>query len=929
MKVLNPKHQIGEQIRLAKELRQLQAFEKENQIFPGSWQNAFKLKLNVIVGPSQISRFLGVTHFGSESKKLFSLNLLDLLAQYCGYLGFDQFVNPPSKRNELIQIRNSFFESFRDCIWGKDLEQTSDIYELISFPANRDKYKLDITDHESLKKLDEVFPDQAYDEITGNRNGRAKRFKYWAFIKINYHSVNEIIEFILKKRDSYYFIVCSKFKPRRNSSSFLLLDEQRTNIDLSGKNLSVLPHWIFEEEKIECLDLSNNNLQHLDDKILVFKNLTTLFLDNNRFDSIPEVIYGFENLEILDLSQNPIESLNFKSGKNLKLKHLTLNNCKLKELPSDIARLSELVVLGLRGNFFSQLPIGIVELELLKKLDLNDNSQLTIPSEILSQGIKTIFQYLATSSNRSLEKINEAKLIIVGEGNVGKTYLKDKLIYNDIDPETISTEGIKIDQWVFNSDGDQYSINFWDFGGQEIYHSTHQFFLSKRTLYLFVWNARTDDNTNIFQYWLNVIRLLGNDAPVIIVQSKIDERIKNIDKLTLSSKFPNILSFHDVSSLTGEGIDTLREEIKSAILRLDHIGDKLPRVWKDLKGHVSTLRRNTFPFQEYQSMAGEYGLSNEELIILGRYYHDLGVFLHFEENPVLSQIVFLNPEWATRAVYAALDTKEIIKNKGRFNFDLLSKIWSDYPADKYLYLLELMKKFELIFNIPDTHSFILPELLPSEKPDNLLVESNMNPLRFEYHYDFLPKGIMSRLIVRLHKFIDKDIFWKNGVLIKYEGSKSLIELDEFTRILSIQVIGTFKTETLDIVRYEIETIHRTLNHPSTTQKIPCICDLCVAEDSAYMFNYDEVKTAKSKEKDTIECRKSFFGVSIEMLMGNVNSSKGVSLEEIYNAILDLKEAGDTREELKNKLNSIFQLKPNFMGFGVDLNYALDKFFKKD
>ncbi len=30
----------------------------------------------------------------------------------------------------------------------------------------------------------------------------------------------------------------------------------------------------------------------------------------------------------------------------------------------------------------------------------------------------------------------------------------------------------------------------WDFGGQDIYHATHQFFLTNRGLFLLVWNAR-------------------------------------------------------------------------------------------------------------------------------------------------------------------------------------------------------------------------------------------------------------------------------------------------------------------------------------------------------------------------------------------------------------------------------------------------------
>jgi GTPase SAR1 family protein len=39
-------------------------------------------------------------------------------------------------------------------------------------------------------------------------------------------------------------------------------------------------------------------------------------------------------------------------------------------------------------------------------------------------------------------------------------------------------------QFQFPYKDKTFRVNIWDFGGQEIYHQTHQFFLSKRSLYL-------------------------------------------------------------------------------------------------------------------------------------------------------------------------------------------------------------------------------------------------------------------------------------------------------------------------------------------------------------------------------------------------------------------------------------------------------------
>lgn len=58
---------------------------------------------------------------------------------------------------------------------------------------------------------------------------------------------------------------------------------------------------------------------------------------------------------------------------------------------------------------------------------------------------------------------------------------------------TISTVGVDIGDWVYekkvrgqSSHGPVY-FRTWDFGGQREYYVTHQYFLSKRSLYLVVW----------------------------------------------------------------------------------------------------------------------------------------------------------------------------------------------------------------------------------------------------------------------------------------------------------------------------------------------------------------------------------------------------------------------------------------------------------
>src|SRR5689334_14345811 len=96
--------------------------------------------------------------------------------------------------------------------------------------------------------------------------------------------------------------------------------------------------------------------------------------------------------------------------------------------------------------------------------------------------IESLFRYYEQLEREGVDHLYEAKLLLVGEGGAGKTSFARKIRdinYNLRDNEK-TTEGIDVVQWSFPlENGQQFRINIWDFGGQEIYHATHQYFLTK------------------------------------------------------------------------------------------------------------------------------------------------------------------------------------------------------------------------------------------------------------------------------------------------------------------------------------------------------------------------------------------------------------------------------------------------------------------
>src|SRR4029078_11975886 len=134
-----------------------------------------------------------------------------------------------------------------------------------------------------------------------------------------------------------------------------------------------------------------------------------------------------------------------------------------------------------------------------------------------------------------------SKLLVVGEGGVGKTSLLRALRGGMFDGRLDSTHGIQIGTLDLTHPTEldvTMTLNTWDFGGQEIYHATHQFFMTNRSLFILLVDNRRE-NPNLC-YWLNIIELLSNSSPVLLVQNEKQDRRCQINVSQLRRDFDNL-----------------------------------------------------------------------------------------------------------------------------------------------------------------------------------------------------------------------------------------------------------------------------------------------------------------------------------------------------------------------------------------------------
>lgn len=546
-----------------------------------------------------------------------------------------------------------------------------------------------------------------------------------------------------------------------------------------------------EREKATYLNLSGLDLIDIPPELFKLADLQILGLDENQITVIPEKIGSLKNLSILYLQDNNISVL-----------------------PDSIRSLTDLWRLYLHGNPGLGIPAEVLGAPLGASQDIERPK----PSEILEYYFRT---------RKEERPLNEAKLILVGRGAVGKTSLAKRLIFDKFDKDEKKTEGINIDRWEVPIEGEEVRLNVWDFGGQEIMHATHQFFLTERSLYLLVLNGRDGGEDAEAEYWLKLIGSFGGNSPVIIVLNKINEHAFDLNRNALLKKYPNIKAFVRTDCGDNTGIEQLKAAIFKETSGLDELRANFPAEWFAVKDLLASSKDNYLDFARYRGICAENGVTDsKDQDLLARFLNQLGIVLNYKDDDRLKDTHVLNPHWVTQGIYKILNSKQLAESHGEIRLDDISGVLpvKDYPAKMVQFIFDLMKKFDLCFSFPDNEKhYLIPELLPKNEPDEAEGFDAERCLNFQYHYPVLPEGVLPRFITRTHHLSDETPRWRSGVILQFEGCRALVRADAVDKKVVISIDGNnaeSRRRLLAVVRTEFERIHREIKNLEPREMVP-------------------------------------------------------------------------------------------------------------
>jgi len=618
-------------------------------------------------------------------------------------------------------------------------------------------------------------------------------------------------------------------------------------LTLSYTPISTLPESIWNLSSLKILDLSSTPIRVLPESMGNLFNLQSLYLRLTPISRLPESIRSLTSLQILDLSSTLISTLPESMGSLSDLQRLDLRGTQISELPENIHTLPKIKELALENLTLSELPEELLSFNLEYKNVRYDSIKETPgvyirglrlqkqPVSLFYQPRELIQKYYDSDK----EELKESKVIFMGDGGAGKSYTIQRIKNTGLllEKDTDVTHDITIEHWdnrehLVDYDG---TIDFWDFGGQDIYLSMHRCFLTERSCYVIVLcNRQYGSHRGLMRqarYWLKNISAFAKKSPILIAVNTWSGQPRDGISLTqLRNEFPEL---NITDQIVYNAHDKEVEEFKrliSSICRMAKdnysYGLQFPISWKNIRNRLLTGYRseNLLAESEYyricqEEMTGIDGYYDKEIARwLLHWFNDLGYCFNYHDidnDSDEEDYHVLNPRWVIRAMYKIINYKIDRNTEGNSpaaenlpGMLALSKRYSEgripkediieiltgeqeagdvYSEEEALYIIRVLRKFKLAYLIEDQDSeeLFIPALCSDLRPDTFDDTGNLS-LKTKYlvRFKYLPETVIQHLMIKCYQN-DRRLrkVWKYGFHLKVKKGCLTLEMLGDTEIM--------------------------------------------------------------------------------------------------------------------------------------------------
>ena len=637
------------------------------------------------------------------------------------------------------------------------------------------------------------------------------------------------------------------------------LAARRSAVDLAHLGITRLPTDLQKLTQVTNLDLSGNLLTDLPDWFAALSRLTRLDLGRNQLPRIPEPVGSLRQLRFLGLDGN-----------------------RLTTIPDWIFHLQELQFLSLGDNQLTSLPAGLGALPRLTALDLAGNPDLAVPREVLQAGTAAVLTFLRARKGGSAPQWR-SKVLVVGEGQVGKTSIVKALAGEPHNPAEPTTHGMRIRDLSLKHPehaGVDMSLSFWDFGGQDIYHATHQFFLTDRSLFLLVWSPRLGHDHSRVRYWLDIITARAPTARILLIATHCATLRPDLPLQEISRTYPRIVGSFAVDCDPRTGIDELRRAVADEASRLPLMGLPWPLAWSEAAAWLQSAAEPYIPTEQLKSMMASAGVTEpaeqgELALVLAH----LGEILYYPDDENLADMVVTQPDWLNAHISQVLESVGLVARQGLLTREVIDREWAAVRPEWRSKFIYMMEKYDISYRVEDPAGAamaVVVERLPWDPP---MFEGKWRAagkqeatgeIRLQYRLSVMPPGIPTWFIARSHRFAT-EAHWRTGALLQHQDGHhlALVSANREDKTVDLIVRGPMPASFFGMLDDGLNITFDRYPGLRITRLVPCPCLNAEGHTCGEYFEYHKLLKRILQGRDHVFCPESDIWLDIRSMLTGI------------------------------------------------------------
>lgn len=634
-----------------------------------------------------------------------------------------------------------------------------------------------------------------------------------------------------------------------------------TSFSLSIDAKFSFPSWFAELTSLNTISLTTHQVTRLPEILSALPHLSSLswMVSDLGLDLDQDWLTPLPGLKYLSLIGDAFRTLPASVSILSSLERLDIAAARLDSLPTLHNGMPSLVRAAIGPSSLTELPDWLAKLEFIHVS--STRTMTNPPPEIMEQGSEAILAYLRARTAGPPIRQWASKLLIVGEATVGKTSLAKQLTGGQYDPREGQTHGVHIDPLALTHPSEPditMQMRVWDFGGQLEYRATQRFYLTDRSLFILVWNARARWQDGKVIAWLDVISARAPQSPILIVATHGDEPSAATLPSDLRARYPQIAGSFTIDSSTGHGITELGTAVREQAAGLPLMGATWPASWVDageavraLPGYTTTAR------SVWQSMAAAGVRDPMSQQVIARSLHDLGDLVYFGDDLELAEKMILHPAWLDARISAVLDSQAVADARGMLSRAERDRLWGDLDdPDLCDRLVRMMERFDLAYRVGDAEASdevaLIVERLDEARPPaadamwaQVGEELDIRELGIAYRLKSRQAGVPTWFIAREHRYTT-GVHWAHGALFHdrdptHPSWAMLVDDGRDQPTVELRVRGRFPVRFLSVLAEAFEQILEQ-RYPGLLEQrlVPCICTPRTSRVCRHLFSLDQL-----------------------------------------------------------------------------------------